>query len=243
MGADAAALQGRELPGRCHHPLRYKPEMDINEVRVAFREFAGEVRFRKFVRAVSQRCHRKERLFFWQEQLWGNFVCTVPRAARCPDEILRAFRICDVHGCELEPTPTNDALAEIRDTPEYGQALETLFPLAAGRYFVCPRCRFERQQWISEHDELCRILRRQTTYEAFCELLLDGIADLKERECMKKEAKPRIESIAAEIAAQMQPGDELWEWDAGGWHSLSGRAGVAIVRAGKIVKKWCEIKS
>jgi len=53
----------------------------------------------------------------------------------------------------------------------------------------------------------------------------------------------RIKKRAAEIAAEMQPGDELWEWDGGGWHHLAGRGGVAIVRNGKIVQRWCEIRS
>jgi hypothetical protein len=217
--------------------------MDIGEIRTAFRKFVGEERFRKFVRAVSQRYPEKGRLFFWQEQLWDKFVSTVAGVGAGQDEIPRAFCICDVHDCELEQPPTNDALIEIRDTPEYGQALETLFPLAVSRYFVCSRCRFDRQRWISEHDELCRILRRKTSYKAYCDRLLDDLADPNDRERIRREAKPGIERTAAEIAAQMRPGDELWEWDAGGWHSLSGRKGIAIVRAGEIVKKWCDIKS
>src|SRR5688572_29791891 len=203
-------------------------KMNVGEVRTAFREFAGEERFREFVRAVSQRCPEKGRLFFWQEQMWGEFVSTVAGVGTCQDEILRIFRICDVHGCELEPPPTNDELTEIRDTPEYGQALQALFPLAASQSFVCRRCRFDRERWVSEHDELCQILRRRTTYEAYCDRLLDGIADAKAREQIRREAKPEIERKAAEIAAQMRPGDELWEWDGGGWHSLSGRGGIAI---------------
>jgi hypothetical protein len=54
---------------------------------------------------------------------------------------------------------------------------------------------------------------------------------------------PKIKERSQEIAAQMEPGDELWEWDGGGWHHLSGRAGVAIVRAGQILRQWCLLKS
>lgn len=219
------------------------PEMDGGEVRAAFRNFAGEERFRRFVRAASQKCPEKGCLFFWQEQLWGKFVATVAGVGMRQNEILQAFRICDVHGCELEPPPTDNTSTEIRDTPEYEQALRTLFPLATSHYFVCRICRLEHQRWISEHDEVCRILRRKTTYEAYCDQLLDGIADPKDRETLRREVKPRIKKRAAEIDAQMQQGDELWEWDGGGWHSFSGRGGIAIVRAGKIVKKWCEMKS
>src|SRR5215475_3770994 len=105
--------------------------MDAHDVKTAFRKFAGEERFRKFVRAVSQRCPGKGRLFFWHEQLWREFVASAPGAPTSQDEILKAFRICDVHGCDLEPPPDSDSPPEIRDTPEYAQALEALFPLAA----------------------------------------------------------------------------------------------------------------
>jgi hypothetical protein len=219
------------------------PKSDVPDLRKAFRKFAGEARFSKFVRAISQTCPRKERLLFWQEQLWREFVETTQDVPTGQDQILRAFRICDIHDCELGRAPGNDPLPEIRQTQEYAQASETLFPLATSRYWVCATCRAQRQRWISDHAELCRILRRKTTYEAYCDRLLDGITGPKEREAAKRAAKPRIQERAAEIAAQMRPGDELWEWDGGGWHCFTGRGGVAIVRAGEVVKKWCEAKS
>jgi hypothetical protein len=60
---------------------------------------------------------------------------------------------------------------------------------------------------------------------------------------MRRQLEPQIKERTSEIAAQMQPGDELWEWDGGGWHRFAGRGGIAIVRNGQIVKKWCESRS
>jgi hypothetical protein len=39
------------------------------------------------------------------------------------------------------------------------------------------------------------------------------------------------------LLAQMQPGDELWEFSSSGesWQNLCGRAGVALVRGGEVV--------
>src|SRR5215218_4888141 len=138
------------------------PKVDVNEVRSSFRKFSGEARFRQFVRAVSQSCPKKGRIFYWQEKLWDEFISTNASAFTSEDDILEAFRICDVHGCELETPPSEDSSAEIRDTPEYNEAFRTLFPLAASRYWVCPQCRVEHQRWISENAEHCRILRQQT---------------------------------------------------------------------------------
>ena len=119
--------------------------MDIPELRTAFRRFAGEARFRKFVRAVSQAGPKKGRLFYWQERLWNKFVSTVPEASKTQDEILRAFSICDLHGCELQLAESSESPAEVRETPEYAEAFQALFPLAVSRHLVCPQCRLERE--------------------------------------------------------------------------------------------------
>lgn len=217
--------------------------MGTAEIRAEFKRFVGAERFRKFVRFVGHQCRRKGRLLFWQEQLWDEFASKLPEARLSREEILRVFCICDVHGGELEDLPPEDPKGKIRWTPEYDQAKETLFPLANGLYASCLQCQSEQRTWIFENPELCRILRRKTTYEDYARRHIDRISEPKDRADMMKQAEPGIKQRAAEIAAQMDPGDELWEWDAGGWHRLAGRGGVAIVRDGKIVKKWCEVKS
>lgn len=217
--------------------------MNSAELRASFRDFTGPDRYRKFMRTLNWRCRRKGRLFFWQEELWGEFVAAVPEAPVVEKIIFEVFCICDVHGEDLRTPPADDSPSETRDTPEYNHAFDMLFPFATGRELVCHQCQARRQQWILENLDLCRILRCQTTYEAYCDRLLDGLIDQTAKDRLKLEAKDRIKKRAAEITAQMQPGDELWEWDGGGWHRFAGRGGIAIVRGGNIVIKWCEVKS
>jgi hypothetical protein len=88
-----------------------------------------------------------------------------PQVRLSPEEILRAFCVWDVHGCQLENLPPDDPSSKIRWTAEYDRAKETLFPLANGPYVSCLQCQSERQSWIFENPELCRILRCKTTYE------------------------------------------------------------------------------
>jgi hypothetical protein len=47
---------------------------------------------------------------------------------------------------------------------------------------------------------------------------------------------PHTQAIRA-LAARMQPGDELWEYDSGGdsWANLCGEMGFAVVRDGRVV--------
>ena len=98
------------------------------------------------------------------------------------------------------------------------------------------KCRAAREKWIGENAELCAVLRCKTTYEDYCSRRSEGLID-------RPDIRDKINRRSSEIAAEMESGDELWEWDSGGWHRLAGRAGVAIVRDGKIVKQWCELKS
>jgi hypothetical protein len=219
------------------------PIMDVADIRASFRDFVGRDRYRTFVRTLNRECRRKGRLFFWQEKLWREFVANAPGAPTSEANIMDTFRTCDVHGCGLEALPSNALPPEFRHTPEYDHALDTLFPLAAGGDLVCAQCRSERQRWISVNPDLCRILRCQTTYEAYCHRQFEQLTDKTKVDDIKRQAEDGIKKLSAEIASQMQPGDELWEWDRGGWHQLAGRSGVAIVRDGKIVKEWCLCKS
>ncbi|MGE0710074.1 MAG: hypothetical protein AB7N76_33740 [Planctomycetota bacterium] len=203
-----------------------KPEA----IRAQFRAFVGPDDYRRFVRAANGPCREKGALLFWQERLWCSFVSEVPTAETSPAGVLDLFRVCDVHDQVLReqsgfPPP-------IRDTKELQQARDRAFPFAAGEQVGCARCWEAREVWVHEHTELCQVLLRQTTYAEFCVRRLGLAAD-----------SMRVRERAAEIAARMLGGDELWEWDEGGWDSLRGRAGVAIVRAGQIVERWCELRS
>jgi hypothetical protein len=217
--------------------------MNVADIRKSFRCFAGQDRYCKFVRTINQECQRKGRLFFWQEQLWREFVSKTDGAINC-EAIMAAFRICDVHDDELTDAISNrEELSEIRDTLEYDQALESLFPFATDKNWACSQCRSERQRWVSENSDLCRILRKPISYEAWVNQHLAQFLDQNVAAKMRRQLEPQIKERTSEIAAQMQPGDELWEWDGGGWHRFAGRGGIAIVRNGQIVKKWCESRS
>ncbi|MFO0965896.1 MAG: hypothetical protein U0793_09980 [Gemmataceae bacterium] len=211
--------------------------METHELRALFRVFAGADRYRKFVRAVSHTCRDKNRLLFWQEQLWNDFAASLANPSFAGEDIIRAFSVCDVHDCELQAHPIDEAFSEVRDTLEYERACDASFPFATARDRICPRCCTERTKWIEENADLCRIMRCKTTYEEYCKRWFEGLIDKSSR------VTEKVKQRSAEIAAEMQPGDELWEWDAGGWHRLAGRAGVAIVRAGRVVKQWCEWRS
>jgi hypothetical protein len=51
--------------------------------------------------------------------------------------------------------------------------------------------------------------------------------------------RQHIDEKEAEITGEMREGDELWEWDAGGWEQSAGRSGLAIIRSGEVVRCWC----
>lgn len=42
-----------------------------------------------------------------------------------------------------------------------------------------------------------------------------------------------------EFVNKFQDGDEIWEFDSGGWGQLAGRRGYAIVRDNKVVTAFC----
>ena len=210
--------------------------MDTGDLKSQFLRFAGADRYRKFVRTINRGCGSKGRLLFWQQDLWDTFVSAVPQASENPVDVLTLFRFCDVHGHPLQPAPRDQHLTEIRDTPEAEQANEAIFPFAINTDLVCPECQVERERWIAANPELCRILRRRTTYEDYCSRWVGEMSNTHE-------IASKIRKRSSEIAEEMQPDDELWEWDSGGWHRLQACAGVAIVRNGRILKQWCEWKS
>ena len=133
--------------------------MDTRELRASFRRFAGQDRYSRFVRAINRACRSKGRLFFWQEQLWKDFVATVHEAQQTGSEVMTAFAVCDVHDCSLQPPPDAKPLPEIRDTPECELAYNTLFPFAINGNLVCLHCRAAREKWIAENPESYRVLR------------------------------------------------------------------------------------
>ena len=72
-----------------------------------------------------------------------------------------------------------------------------------------------------------------TTFREYTDRLLGGLDDLGTK------LLARVEERAAQVAAKLQPDDELWEWhQKGGPFSSSG--GLAIIRDGVVVDWWRE---
>ena len=209
--------------------------MNVSDMLIKFRTFAGDERFRKFIRMLNGQCVHDRRLRFWQEKLLDDFSATTGHSIDA-DVVFSVFRVCDIHETELQRPSSAHVVHEIRDTHEFDIAQSETFPFAIGA-LVCQDCYDVYSEWVVQHDDLCRVLRRKTTYTDYC------ARRLKDLPSLLADSKHKIAQREAEIATEMEPGDELWEWDAGGWHRLAGREGVAIVRDGQIVKQWCEWKS
>ena len=80
-------------------------------------------------------------------------------------------------------------------------------------------------------------LKRQTTYRAFTGQWLGD-----ENGVIPARFEERVAVAEAKIAAKMQPGDELWEWESGD-RAFAMTWGLAIVRGGEVVDSWYEWKS
>jgi hypothetical protein len=86
-------------------------------------------------------------------------------------------------------------------------------------------------------DLVSQSLKQRTTYREYAAKWIDEAGRIPPG------FLPRVEQREAEIAAKMQPGDELWEYEYGDWSAFSGVSGLAIVRGGVVVESWVEWKS
>ena len=210
--------------------------MEPIELRTQFQKFAGLATYRRFVRALLPVSKNKARLRYWQEKLWDEFANAVPEASSAILSPHAICNTCEIHQCGLDTTDSWSPSADIRDTKEYAVAKEEGFPYSPPGQILCVDCCEARDTWIKENLDICRILRHQTTCEEYSDKLFFA-------PFFSEAARSRIEHHLSVIQEEMLPGDELWEWDAGGWHTLSGSAGIAIVRNGLVAVKWCMTKS
>ena len=75
--------------------------MDADEIRRSFADFCGTDRYRQFVAAIWRKAIWKQRLVFWQEQLWREFSRSTASALPVSfADVYRVFRVCPRH---LEP--------------------------------------------------------------------------------------------------------------------------------------------
>ena len=81
-------------------------------------------------------------------------------------------------------------------------------------------------------------LKQRTTYRDYT---LKWLAD--ERGEIAEPFRERFRELESTIAAKMQPGDELWEYEYGNGNAFAAVSGLAIVRDGKVIDSWVEWKS
>ena len=128
--------------------------MERSAIREAFRNFAGEPRYRKFVHALNTRC--SDRLLFWQEKLWREFVGRNPTADLQFDALRKAFHVCEVHGCELASVANSDLPDTRRLTPN-----RSPFPNVQN----CLMCRQGEREWAilprAERAAVARNMKQQ----------------------------------------------------------------------------------
>lgn len=132
---------------------------DIVSLRLAFRQFLGPERFRKFVKTGCE-----PRLLYWQEVEWAKFVEAHPQFD-CPlTELQVVLRICEIHENELLPDKAEIFHGNIDLSPTYTRIHNDLFPHAAqdpistegtpcsksvATVWYCPNCRNARDQWLA----------------------------------------------------------------------------------------------
>jgi hypothetical protein len=106
--------------------------MDKDDVRCRFMNFCGIERYRKFISAIWTKSVPKQRLIYWQEQIWNEFKrhSQLDSPERFSD-ICRLFCVCPRH---LKPLDEVDAVAKSELSRLLGRVAEDdlfeLFPFA-----------------------------------------------------------------------------------------------------------------
>ncbi len=144
------------------------------EVWRAFMAFAGEGRFRAFVRALNTAPASLLRLRYWQAELWARFTRADPRWPADFASVREVFRACEVHAAELlrdtvlapagqiqwreTQSPDlgfPDSPREFAELPYPGWGVDPTayppsYPTKLVGLWYCPVCRELRAAWEAE---------------------------------------------------------------------------------------------
>lgn len=127
--------------------------MNAAEIRRAFADFCGTDRYRQFVSAIWSKAIPKQRLVYWQEQLWREY--SKSSSSILPTsfvELYEVFRVCPRH---LEPLEIlQESTGAVLDPMLRGLTegdIVRLFPFAVlavthrgvTEWLSCPACRSE----------------------------------------------------------------------------------------------------
>ena len=118
------------------------------EIRKRLCDFLGESQFRKFVKFVPA-YQEGRRLLFWQERAWEKFVAEHPDCDLDFGQMVTVFRICSLHGNELEMKAISVVHGCVDYAPEFWQLRNERFPYAPMPFFQRKAGRCPRPQWIS----------------------------------------------------------------------------------------------
>ena len=133
-------------------------------LRSKFSEYLNDdTRYRKFVRHINK--GYQKRLLFWQEKELETFSNENSIAVPNYEELEEAFRICEIHGAELQKGKVKVFNGNIDCTREYEEACIELFPNSwlgpingpKEKYgknleiWYCPLCRSAEQKWSKSH--------------------------------------------------------------------------------------------
>ena len=131
-------------------------------VRETLHSLFGEERYRKFVACVNQHCASKQRLFYWQEQIWAKVEEELGIQVGDHQDIASFFRVCHVHGVELQRDRVRIIYGTFRPVPQGYLDFEAAnFPMAndetRGPCWVepetdrevlfCTACREAKSEW------------------------------------------------------------------------------------------------
>jgi hypothetical protein len=195
--------------------------MTPGEVRAQFLAFCGTQRFRKFAASLFRRSDIPatfERLRFWQETLWEQFVLRCPDAPTDVNEIGLCVHWCDLHDNALEAGSGHQP-RDLRYSTLFEAAREREFPHGYGWLgHHCPACKAACIAWINSHPSECRMLQHLMRSATWVSLHRN---DPEFRKLCQNEFLPWDEII---------PGDEVWMIDTG-----RGPPRPALVREGFVV--------
>lgn len=101
------------------------------DIRTRFREFAGEEKYKDFLVQIHRFARHRERLRFWQQALWKEFVTDNPDCEMTHEELCAVFNVCELHGLELKSklVPVFDGC--IDNAREYEIDMTQRFPHAS----------------------------------------------------------------------------------------------------------------
>jgi hypothetical protein len=196
-------------------------QMTPTELRVQFLDFCGPTKFRKFARSLvklSDEPVRFDRLRFWQELLWAQFVGRCPDAPKAVNDIGSCLHWCDLHDASLVVGPGHQPI-DLRHSDSFDSACENQFPHGYGWLgYHCSACRTSCIAWIDVHPAECSMLQYRI-YDANWVTMHRSDPDFL-KTC--RDAYLPWDEIC--------PGDEIWMIDTG-----RDSPGMGLVRNGRIV--------